>query len=45
WCKEEGVEPEKPYSGKFNLRISPELHREAAIAFTKMNISFQSKGL
>jgi predicted HicB family RNase H-like nuclease len=39
WCKEEGVVPEKPYSGKFNLRISPELHREAAIASTKMNVS------
>jgi len=39
WCKEEGVEPEKPYSGKFNLRISPELHRKIAIASTKMNVS------
>jgi predicted HicB family RNase H-like nuclease len=39
WCKEEGVHPEKPYSGKFNLRISPELHREIAIASTKMNVS------
>jgi predicted HicB family RNase H-like nuclease len=39
WCKEDGVEPEKPYSGKFNLRISPELHREIAIASIKMNIS------
>ena len=38
WCKEEGVEAEKPYSGKFNLRISPELHREIAIASTKMNL-------
>ena len=39
WCKEEGVAPEKPYSGKFNLRISPELHREIAIASTKNNMS------
>jgi predicted HicB family RNase H-like nuclease len=39
WCKEEGTSPEKPYSGKFNLRISPELHREIAIASTKMNVS------
>ena len=39
WCREEGVEPEKPYSGKFNLRISPELHREIAIASSKMNVS------
>ncbi|MEA1910605.1 MAG: type II toxin-antitoxin system HicB family antitoxin, partial [Spirochaetota bacterium] len=28
WCKEDGVSPEKPYSGKFNLRLSPELHKE-----------------
>jgi len=39
WCKEEGAEPEKPYSGKFNLRISPELHRKAAIHAHKQNIS------
>ena len=39
WCNEEGVNPEKPYSGKFNLRISPELHREIAVASTKMNLS------
>ncbi len=39
WCVEEGVSPEKPYSGKFNLRISPKLHREVAIASTQMNLS------
>ena len=39
WCKEEGVEPEKPYSGKFNLRITPELHREAAVHAHKLNMS------
>ena len=27
WCKERGVEPEKPYSGTLSLRIAPELHR------------------
>ena len=25
-CAEDGVEPKKNYSGKFNVRISPELH-------------------
>lgn len=39
WCVEEGVSPERPYSGKFNLRLSPELHREAAIAAKKLDIS------
>ena len=29
-CKEEGVEPRKEYSGKFNLRIQPQLHAEVA---------------
>lgn len=42
WCKEEGVEPEKPYSGKFNVRLSPELHREIAITSKKMNVSINS---
>lgn len=30
-CKEQGIEPVKEYSGKFNTRIDPELHRELAI--------------
>ncbi|MCD6297480.1 MAG: type II toxin-antitoxin system HicB family antitoxin [Deltaproteobacteria bacterium] len=25
-CKRKGVSPEKPFSGRFNLRIPPELH-------------------
>jgi predicted HicB family RNase H-like nuclease len=29
-CREDGVEPHKEYSGKFNLRVSPELHAEIA---------------
>jgi predicted HicB family RNase H-like nuclease len=31
-CKEKGIEPRKHFSGKFNLRISPELHEQLAIA-------------
>ena len=31
-CAAEGVEPEKAYKGSFNVRISPELHKKAAIA-------------
>ena len=31
-CKEKGNEPRRSYSGKFNLRISPELHEKLAIA-------------
>ena len=42
WCEEEGVEPEKPYSGKFNVRLSPELHRQIAILVKKKHISLNS---
>ncbi len=31
WCKKDGITPEKPYSGKFNLRLSPEMHQRVAI--------------
>ena len=31
-CHEKGIEPRRNYSGKFNLRISPELHERLAIA-------------
>lgn len=27
WCRERGVEPERPYSGTLSLRLSRELHR------------------
>ena len=42
WCGEENIEPEKPYSGKFNLRLSPELHKEVAITSKKLKISINS---
>ncbi len=29
-CKEDGVEPRKEYSGKFNLRVPPQVHAEIA---------------
>jgi predicted HicB family RNase H-like nuclease len=32
FCKERGVEPQRPCSGKFVLRVPPELHRDAASA-------------
>ena len=30
-CKDRNAEPEQPYKGTFNVRISPELHRNIAI--------------
>jgi predicted HicB family RNase H-like nuclease len=31
-CAERGEEPEKPYSGKFLVRVDPRLHRDLAMA-------------
>ena len=31
-CKEKGIDPKRNFSGKFNLRISPKLHEQLAIA-------------
>ena len=31
-CREKAIEPRRNYSGKFNLRIPPELHERLAIA-------------
>ncbi len=31
WCEERGVEPQKPYSGQFLVRIPSELHKSAAV--------------
>src|SRR4029077_2761350 len=32
WCRERAKEPQRPYSGNFTVRISPELHRRVATA-------------
>ncbi len=42
WCEQDGVNPEKPYSGKFNLRLSPELHKEVAVTAKKMKLSINA---
>jgi predicted HicB family RNase H-like nuclease len=39
FCTLRGEEPEKPFSGKFVIRLSPELHREA---FIKARLSDKS---
>ena len=35
FCKEVGKEPDKEYRGTFNIRISPELHKQLAIVAIK----------
>jgi predicted HicB family RNase H-like nuclease len=32
FCKERGEEPDRPFSGKFNLRIPPDLHAKLSVA-------------
>ncbi|MCI8652389.1 MAG: type II toxin-antitoxin system HicB family antitoxin [Angelakisella sp.] len=39
FCREVGKEPEKPYRGSFNIRISPNLHRTAAIKARESGVS------
>lgn len=34
-CQQRAIDPNKPYSGKFNLRLPPELHSEIASAAAK----------
>ena len=42
FCAERGETPEKPYSGKILLRISPELHRGLAIEAERAGVSFNA---
>jgi predicted HicB family RNase H-like nuclease len=39
FCKKRNEEPEKPFSGKFNLRLDPELHRQVYIAARQHKMS------
>ena len=41
-CQALGKEPNKPFSGKFNLRISPDLHMKAATPAALSGISLNS---
>lgn len=41
-CAQSGVEPEKAYKGSFNVRISPELHKQAVVAAMSHNMSLNS---
>lgn len=39
FCKERNEEPDLPFSGKFNLRIDPELHKQVSILARKHQMS------
>lgn len=42
WCAERGEEPDKPYSGKFVVRISPDLHRDLSIEARRQRLSLNT---
>ncbi len=42
WCAQDGVEPEKPYSGKLNVRFQPELHQQATVAAKILGMSLNA---
>lgn len=35
-CQEQGIEPEKPFKGSFNVRVGSQLHRQAVL-FSQQN--------
>jgi predicted HicB family RNase H-like nuclease len=42
FCAERGEDPEKPYSGRFVVRVEPELHKTIAIEARKRGQSINS---
>lgn len=38
-CEQDGVAPQKPFSGRFNMRISPDIHRQIAERAAQQHIS------
>ena len=38
-CRAEGKTPETAYKGSFNVRISPELHKQLAVYAMEHNVS------
>lgn len=41
-CAQQGIEPERAYKGSFNVRISPELHKQAVVAAMSHNMTLNS---
>jgi len=41
-CEEEGVDPDRPFKGSFNVRVGPELHRAAALAAVQSDETLNS---
>ncbi len=41
-CQERGLEPRKPYSGTFNVRVTPEIHSAIAALAQKSGITINA---
>ena len=42
YCEDEGIEPDKSYTGVLNVRLSPEIHSGAAMAASKEGITINA---
>lgn len=42
WCKELGQEPDKPFSGEFHLRMTPDLHAKLALKAKSHGVSLNN---
>lgn len=42
YCRERGVSPERPFSGRFLVRIGQDLHRDAALAAQRSGASLNA---
>ncbi len=42
YCEEEGIQPQKTYSGTLNIRITPDIHRQIAILASKSGVSINA---
>ena len=42
WCEEDGVTPQRPFSGKLNLRLGTELHAAVATADASRRMSINA---
>lgn len=38
-CEQDGVSPQKPFSGRVNIRLNPELHRQIAEQAAQQHVS------
>jgi predicted HicB family RNase H-like nuclease len=42
FCAEEGKMPEKPYSGRFNVRLEPQVHQRIALEAARDGLSLNN---